>query len=87
MNTDGVRTGRGKVGLYPSKEELERVFSQLDTADILQRLSAGDLTPLATDVARAEIAARKEEVAPHHFSPGEAKEEEDTDNRLLEGNL
>lgn len=40
------------------KADLERRFQELSESEILTRLSSGDLTALATQVARAELKAR-----------------------------
>jgi hypothetical protein len=52
-----------------SKEELEERFRALTDQVLLERLQAGTLTPLATEVAAAELRSRGIEVEPAPETP------------------
>lgn len=63
-----------------SKEDLEERFRTLDDRTLLDRLQAGTLTPLATEVATAELRSRGIELpADNADEPHEQEEPEEHD--------
>jgi hypothetical protein len=55
--------------MYVSAEKLKEIYRDLDSPAIFEKLRTGGLTPEARELALAELATRKQAVAPEDVAP------------------
>jgi hypothetical protein len=69
--------------MHISREELEQTFESLSDAELLRRLTAGELTPLAREVAETEL-RRRGLPAPDPASPADRTTDERKRDDIVE---